>query len=197
MIQEAAPPSEAAARPELAETTSTSPIGQVPQAFEPDRELERAFRRGRLWPLLGPSLVSAGTLLWAYVVFGDLVIYQHLLGTFLVRAHQSGRRSLELLPAAPEAAGYRLFIPGLIAVGLVWTVVLVTSLSTRTTRASVESLVVIFLLGIAFGAVAVGRRLSGQNPNRPAGPVRALRLLGGILGGLLTLFVIARALTRL
>jgi hypothetical protein len=164
-----------------------------------------AFRRQRPRPVLGPSLVAGGTLLWAFVVFGDLIVnfrFPEALGTLIVLgafaavAWQGGRQSIALLPARPETVRWRLAVPGVLGFVLFANTVLFTSVVARTERMRKEGLIIFVLIGLAFAAVMVGRRFSGPSHEPPSWPLRAALLAGTVLGGLATIVVTARALLR-
>jgi hypothetical protein len=170
---------------------------------EPNAPL--AFRRRRIYPLLGPALASAGTLLSAYVVLGDLVVHFRihewfaalaLLGSFLVSAWLSGKRSLALSPATSNTERRRLVAPGLFAFGLACAPVLLVSLAARTDQRQAESRIVLFLVALGFAAMYLGHHLSGPNPHQPPWPLRSATIIARGVLGVLIIVAVARALTR-
>ncbi|HEY3499899.1 MAG TPA: hypothetical protein VGK73_34650 [Polyangiaceae bacterium] len=195
---EAAPESPTSSAPESARVAEHDDAQPAPA--------RDAFTRRRRLPVLGPSLVTSGTLLWAYVAFGDLVVAAGfpeflallaVLAIFAGTALACGRESLALLPAPPELELRRLATPGLAGFGLVFLTVLLVAAAARTSRASADSLITLFLLAVAGTAALVGRRLTGPAPRHAKPARRALALVGRIAGALLTLVVVARTLTRL
>lgn len=197
--------------PEVATATlgaepAPPPLAPVEDEDTPIEVRGRPFSAPPRFPLLGPSLLTFGTLLWAYVTFGDLVVVAGfpeflatliVLAVFLRSAYASGRQSLALSPAPPELRQRRLVTPGAYALGAAFSTVLFVSGLAGTSRMSVDSLITLFLLGLSLVTGLTGRRLSGPLPRPPNASLRALSLGLRIVGALFTFFVVARTLTRL
>jgi len=176
----------------------------MPSIEEQYANAQRAFRRRNLRPLLGPTLVASGVLLWAYVVFGDLVIgvgfpdglaVVIVLAIFVLTGYASGRQSLAMLPAASASEQRRLLLPAFGALGLTLATVLFVSVFARAGRPSGDGPVVLLLLALGFGAATYGYHLSGPNLLRPGKAIKGLILGARLFGALLTIVVIAHALS--
>jgi hypothetical protein len=192
---------------------SESALGtEVPTEREPEAQrlaeppIARRFRVRPQRPILGPSFLTFGTLLWAYVTFGELVIggvlpeqlaFLAVLAIFVVTAAACGKHSVALAPPRPGTERGRLVLPGAAGFLLWLATVLFVSTLWRTHSRSADALITLVLLVSSITAALYGRRWSAPHPADQPVKLRVALLVARILGALLTLIVIARSLSRL
>lgn len=181
---------------ELAEPTGT---------VEPTPQLAHGGLRARpRRTLFESALFVSGCLLWAYVVFGELVVEASLpevpaallvIACGVGAAIYAGRRGLAAEPAPEEQRSRRFVVPALAAVLLVAALVFAVSLLARASGIFPDGPVTVLLLVAGVAAAAWGRNRLGGPSRRQSTAVRVVAGTFATLAALLTLLTVAAALS--